>query len=165
MTTSDLILLVGKIHDASMSDELTDRNARLRRIHVCGHTPSRPVDNTERLVHSINHADLTIVFVQAHNVSTLLSLSPKLPTLKIIVAIDGISAAPKELLDAWSQQRKIRVMTLAECKFFLLVPKLNSPYGSSGGDRRQVSNRSSNGHARNGRNGLLCICASSLVYL
>jgi len=103
-----------------MSDELTDRNARLRRIHVCAHTPSKPVDNTNsrRLIHSINHADLTIVFVQAHNVSTLLSLSPKLPTLKIIVAIDEISAAPKELLDAWSQQRKIRVMTLAECKFF-----------------------------------------------
>jgi len=74
--------------------------------------------NTERLFRSTNHTDLAIVSVQAHNVSTLLSLSPKLPTLKIIVAIDEISAAPKESVDVWSQQRKIRVMTLAECKCF-----------------------------------------------
>jgi len=122
-------------------------------------------DNTERLVHSINHADLSVVFVQAHNVSTLLGLSPKLPTLKIIVVIDEISAAPKELLDAWSQQRKIRVMTLAERKWFLPISGLNSPYESSGGDRRQVSNRSSNGHAGNDRDDLLYICVSSLGYL
>ena len=64
----------------------------------------------------MNHADLSVVFVQAHNVSALLSLSPKLPTLKIIVAIGEISAASKELLDGWSKQRKIRVMTLAERK-------------------------------------------------
>jgi long-chain acyl-CoA synthetase len=64
----------------------------------------------------VNHADLTIIFVQAHNVSVLLSLSPKLPTIKIIVAIGEISAAQKELLDAWSKQRQIRVITLAERK-------------------------------------------------
>jgi long-chain acyl-CoA synthetase len=62
----------------------------------------------------VNHADLTIVFVQAHNVSALLSLSPKLPTLKIIVAIGEISAASKELLDVWSRQRKIQVINFAE---------------------------------------------------
>jgi len=62
----------------------------------------------------VNHADLTIIFVQAHNVSALLSLSPKLPTLRIIVAMGEIPAAPKDLLDAWSKQREIRVITLAE---------------------------------------------------
>jgi long-chain acyl-CoA synthetase len=73
----------------------------------------------------VNHADLAVVFVQVHNISALLSLSPKLPTLKIIVAIGEISAAPKELLDAWSQQRKIRVMTMAERKrFFRPVSRL-----------------------------------------
>ena len=64
----------------------------------------------------MNHADLTIIFVQAHNVSALLSMSPKLPTLKIIVAIGEISPAQKDLLDAWSKQRGLRVITLAECK-------------------------------------------------
>ncbi|KAF9648046.1 acetyl-CoA synthetase-like protein, partial [Thelephora ganbajun] len=71
---------------------------------------------------AVNHADLTIVFVQVHNVSALLSLSPKLPTLKIIVAMGEISPAPKEFLDAWSKQRKIRVMTLAERKYFFEYP-------------------------------------------
>ena len=76
-------------------------------------------DCTKPFGSSVNHADLTIVFVQAHNVSPLLSLSPKLPTLKIIVAIGEISAASKQLLDVWSQQRGIRVMTLAERKYLL----------------------------------------------
>lgn len=88
----------------------------------------------------MNHADLTIIFVQIHNVSTLLSLSPKLPTLKIIVAIGETSAASKELLDAWSKQRSVRVMTLTEreyplaqfCGRCLL-------YGFSGGDWRKGS--------------------------
>lgn len=62
----------------------------------------------------VNHADLSVIFVQTHNVSALLSLSPKLPTIKTIVSIGEMSATQKELLDAWSMQRKIRVMTLAE---------------------------------------------------
>lgn len=115
-TTLGLIPLVGNINDAPVPVELTDRNARLCRIYVCCHTPSKRVDSTEYPVFSVNHADLTIVFVQAHNVLTLLSLSPKLPTLKTIVVIGEISAAPKELFDAWSKQREIRVMTLAERK-------------------------------------------------
>lgn len=89
----------------------------------------------------MNHADLTIVFVQAHNVSVLLDLSPKLPTLKIVVSIDEIPAAPRELLDAWSKQRGIRVMTILERqRLFNLLRDLCSPCEStSGGDRRQVS--------------------------
>jgi long-chain acyl-CoA synthetase len=88
----------------------------------------------------VNHADLTIVFVQAQNVSALLDLSPKLPTLKIIVAIGEIAAAPRELLDAWSKQRGIRVMTILERKpLFNPLPGLYSPCEPSGGDRRQVS--------------------------
>ena len=95
--------------------ELTDQNA-FGRIHVSAHILSKPFDSTESLGPSVNHADLTIIFVQAHNVSALLSLSPKLPTLKIVVAMGEISAAPKDLLDAWSKQREIRVITLAERK-------------------------------------------------
>lgn len=88
----------------------------------------------------MNHADLTIVFVQAHNVSALLGLSPKLPTLKIIVAIGEISAAPRELLDAWSKQRGIQVMTISERKrFFNPLRGLYSSCESSGGDWCQVS--------------------------
>jgi long-chain acyl-CoA synthetase len=79
---------------------------------------SKPVESTETVDSSVNHADLTIVFVQAHNVSALLSLSPKLPTLKIIVAIGETSATQKELLDAWSTQRGVRVVTLAERKCY-----------------------------------------------
>jgi hypothetical protein len=112
-----LIPSVRDADDAPVAIELTDRNAHLCRIYVCVHTLSKRVDRTESLGLSVNHADLNIIFVQVHNVSALLGLSPKLPTLKIIVAIGEISAAPKELLDAWSKQREIRIITLAERKY------------------------------------------------
>lgn len=121
-TTLGLIQLVGGINDASVPVELTDQNAPLHRIYVCGHSLLKHVDRTENLP-SVNHADLSIIFVQAHNVSVLLNLSPKLPTLKIIVAIGEVAAASKELLDVWSKQREIRVMTLAECMYLLHRPR------------------------------------------
>jgi len=114
-TTLDLIPLVGDIDNASVLIELT----RLCRIYVCVHTHLRRVDNTERLAPSVNHADLSIIFAQAHNVPALLSLCSRLPTLKTIVTIGGIPTVPKELLNAWSRQRGIRVITFEERKCFL----------------------------------------------
>ena len=149
-------------NDASVSVELTDRNTHLRRIYVRGHTFPNCVNSTEHFVRSVNHADLSVIFVQAHNVSALLSLSPKLPTLKIIVAIGEISAAPKELLDAWSKQREIRVMTLTERKYLFERFHIRySCYKLSGRDWHQVSYRTANGYVGNGCNDLLHICASS----
>jgi len=138
--TLDLILLVRDTDDAFVALGLTDRNTRLRRIYVCVHTPLKHTNGTDRPVPSVNHAELSIVFVQAHNVSVLLGLSPKLPTLKIIVAIGEISPASRELLDTWSKQREIRVVTLGERRCLSeLICGRDSPYESSGRHRRQVS--------------------------
>ena len=73
------------------------------------------------------------------NVYDFLRLFPTLPTLKIIVAIGDISAAPEELLDAWSKQWEIRVITLAERKW--LSERFcgrSLPCGSNRRDWRQV---------------------------
>ena len=63
---------------------------------------------------SINHSDLSVVFAQSQNVSTLLSLSPKLPTLKIIVALGEIPEDARKIADAWGKERGIRILTLNE---------------------------------------------------
>jgi hypothetical protein len=63
---------------------------------------------------SINHSDLSVIFVQPQNVSTLLGLSPKLPTLKTIVALGEIPEAARKLADAWGKERGVRILTLSE---------------------------------------------------
>ena len=65
---------------------------------------------------STNNSDLSIIFAQPHNVSTLLSLSLKLPTLKTIVALGEIPEATRKIADAWGKERGIQVLTLNEGK-------------------------------------------------
>lgn len=62
----------------------------------------------------IDHSDLSVIFVQPQNVSTLLGLSPKLPALKTIVAMGEISEAARRVVNAWGNARKIRILTLSE---------------------------------------------------
>ena len=63
---------------------------------------------------SANHSDLSVIFAQPQNVSTLLSLSPKLSALKTIVALGDISEAARKIADAWGKERRIRILTLHE---------------------------------------------------
>jgi len=65
-------------------------------------------------LNSVNHSDLSVIFAQPQNVSTLLSLSPKLPALKTIVALGDISEAARKIADAWGKERRIRILTLNE---------------------------------------------------
>ena len=75
-------------------------------------------------LHSINHSDLSLVFVQPQSVSTLLGSSTKLPTLKTIVALGEIPEAARKVAEAWSKERGIRVLTLNEGKFALGLPNV-----------------------------------------
>ncbi|KAF9648062.1 long-chain-fatty-acid-CoA ligase [Thelephora ganbajun] len=62
----------------------------------------------------INHSDLSVIFVQPQNVSTLLSLSPKLPTLKTIITLGEIPEAARKIADAWGKECGIKILTLNE---------------------------------------------------
>lgn len=73
---------------------------------------------------SINHSDLSVIFVQPRNVSTLLGLSPKLPTLKTIISLEEIPEAARKIADAWGKECGIRVLTLNESKPTLGLPHL-----------------------------------------
>lgn len=46
--------------------------------------------------------------------STLLSLSPKLPALKTIITLGGIPEDARKIADAWGKERRIRILTLNE---------------------------------------------------
>ena len=65
---------------------------------------------------SINHSDLSVIFVQPQNVSALLGISPKLLTLKTIISLGEIPEAARKIADAWGKARGIRVLTLNESK-------------------------------------------------
>ena len=74
--------------------------------------PTRTQSDFKRI--SINHSDLSIIFAQPHHVSTLLSLSPKLPTLKTIITLGEVSEPAHTIADAWGRERGIRILTLSE---------------------------------------------------
>jgi hypothetical protein len=52
-------------------------------------------------------------------VSTLLDLSPKLPTLKVIIALGDIPEAARTIANAWGGERGIQILTLSEGLFVL----------------------------------------------
>ena len=65
---------------------------------------------------SINHADLTIVFAAPEHIPFLLTLSPKLPTLKYIVSLEPTEDDQKRVLTAWSKTRNITFMDIEDCR-------------------------------------------------
>ena len=83
------------------------------RVHVSS-SVSLTRAQSEPKPDSINHSDLSIIFAQPQNVSTLLSLSPKLPTLKTIVSLGEIPEVARKIAGAWGVARGIRVLTLSE---------------------------------------------------
>ncbi|KAG8982468.1 hypothetical protein FRB90_006767, partial [Tulasnella sp. 427] len=62
----------------------------------------------------INHAEIPIVFATKVKLSALLSLAPKLKTLKTIVSIDPLSAESKTVLSAWATQHGLELMDMPE---------------------------------------------------
>ena len=96
---------------------------------------------------SINHSDLSVIFVQPQNVSTLLGLSPKLPTLKSIVSFGEIPEAARKIADAWGKEREIRIFTLDDSKLvfgFLHFPRFSDQFRYSRGDRSKDTFTTSN---------------------
>ena len=71
--------------------------------------------------YSINHANLTIVFTTSDHVPTLLKLKSKAPTLRMIVAIDEITADAAQLLKAWADSLKIVFQELPVCGYLIYL--------------------------------------------
>ncbi|TDL27290.1 acetyl-CoA synthetase-like protein [Rickenella mellea] len=62
----------------------------------------------------IGHSHLTVVFVTLEHIPTLLSISRRIPMLKMIVSIDDLSEEIKKVLTAWGKVLNMDVKELRE---------------------------------------------------
>ena len=51
----------------------------------------------------VNHAELTIVFAAPDHIPFLLTIAPKLRTLKVIVSLESLEDDQKRVLSAWAK--------------------------------------------------------------
>lgn len=64
---------------------------------------------------SVNHSELSIIFATPAHISSLLKLAPKCPVLKVIVAMEPLSAQTKSVLTAWGESVNVQIKELSEC--------------------------------------------------
>lgn len=57
---------------------------------------------------------MPIIFVAPQHIPKLLKLSSKIPTLKIIVAMEPLEFEAKNILTAWGDQAGIKIMDMSE---------------------------------------------------
>lgn len=56
-----------------------------------------------------------MVFATSNHISTLLTLAPKIPCLKLIIVIDKVSVENAKLFAEWGQSNGIKVQEWDEC--------------------------------------------------
>ncbi|KAJ3551143.1 hypothetical protein NM688_g4894 [Phlebia brevispora] len=66
----------------------------------------------------INHTDMPLIFVTSQHIPKLLKISSKIPTLKIIVAMEPLELESKTILAAWGEQVGVKIMDLPELEEF-----------------------------------------------
>ncbi|KAG8921090.1 hypothetical protein FRC01_000420 [Tulasnella sp. 417] len=62
----------------------------------------------------LNHAEIPIVFATSVKLPALLTLAPKLKTLRTIVSIDPLSPETKTVLTAWAGQHAVELLDFPE---------------------------------------------------
>ncbi|KAI0807133.1 acetyl-CoA synthetase-like protein [Fomes fomentarius] len=66
----------------------------------------------------VNHSELSIIFATPAHISSLLKLAPKCPVLKVIVAMEPLSAQTKSVLSAWGESVNVQIKELSELEEF-----------------------------------------------
>ena len=61
------------------------------------------------------------MFAASEHVPHLLKLSPKLPTLKMIISMDEASDDARRVLADWGKTRDIKIMAIEERESLLLI--------------------------------------------
>ncbi|GJJ13334.1 hypothetical protein Clacol_007586 [Clathrus columnatus] len=61
-----------------------------------------------------NHSELSVIFLSANHISTLLNLSHRLKFLKIIISLDELSEQALRLATKWAKQCNVEFFTLAQ---------------------------------------------------
>lgn len=63
---------------------------------------------------SLDHADISLLFLQPSGLGTVLDVARKLPALKTIVTLGPLHAETKTILQLWAKQNNIKVFELTE---------------------------------------------------
>ncbi|THH06751.1 hypothetical protein EW145_g3864 [Phellinidium pouzarii] len=66
----------------------------------------------------IGHANLSVVFVSAQHIPTLLALRQRIPVLRMIVSIDDLTAEVSRILTSWGSIANIQIKELRELEEF-----------------------------------------------
>ncbi|KAL4074617.1 hypothetical protein V8B97DRAFT_2022828 [Scleroderma yunnanense] len=81
--------------------------------------------------HSINHAQLSIIFTTPDHIAPLLRLAAKIPDLKVIVSFDLLDDEVRKVLSSWAETLGIRIIHLNEIEHYgeehLIEPLPASP--------------------------------------
>lgn len=99
----------------------------------------------------LNHAEIPIVFATAVKLPPLLTLAPKLKSLRTIVSIDPLSPETKTVLTAWAMQHGVELVDLSECRCcitWVCIDDLAQLARRSRGLRSRQSRRSYSMHWR-----------------
>lgn len=118
---------------------------------------------------SINHAEITVVFVTPDHIPFLLNLAPRVPNLKLIVSLHNLSAESKTILDAWGKEKNIQVINLLERMHMLLDSPIRLAqtlvlFVHSGGNGHCESYRTYHANAASACDDLLHVCKSTVCH-
>lgn len=69
---------------------------------------------TNANVRSTNHCPLPIIFSSSNHLADLLKLAPRCPTLKVVVSMDPISSAERDVLTQWAASVGILLLDQVE---------------------------------------------------
>ncbi|CDO70862.1 hypothetical protein BN946_scf184801.g55 [Trametes cinnabarina] len=66
--------------------------------------------------------EMTVIFAAPEHIPFLLTIAPKLKTLKMIVSLEALSDEEKTVLSTWGKTQKLKVMDLGEGEFETSMP-------------------------------------------
>lgn len=63
---------------------------------------------------STNHCPLSIIFASTNHIPSILKMAPKCPSLKIVVAIDPLTRAERDVLSQWANSVNLELLDMLE---------------------------------------------------
>lgn len=93
---------------------LTSGRVALSRVHVSVGRDASLGCKVLTVFRSINHSEITIIFAAPSHIPSLLKLAARCPVLKMVVAMEPLTAETKSVLTAWGETVNVEVKELSE---------------------------------------------------
>ena len=59
---------------------------------------------------------MTIIFVAPQHMTSIFTLAPKTPTIKVVVSLEPLAPEERNIYEKWGQQLGIKIMDIPECE-------------------------------------------------